>query len=291
MIRRTLGGQMRARHRADDAGMDAAGIAVQPTGEIVALDGLNMKLLLKLSAFAEPQTIDRASLFNLTRQSLFAALEQGADGASIVRFLEAQSGRPLPPVAAELFADAGGTAWSVGLAGYIVTAPSPEALDNLTARPPRGWTVSRIAPAVGAIELQGSAADILAGLKKLGIRAVPESSLDRDYPPRLLWKPIQSHSHLRELLLDLGGKTGSAEALPSRDDILRTLDQAMEEGSTVSIEYRPSSKTAAMRTVLEVCTFDERKVVGFDEADRDYEIAIDRIVSVRISGRQEEVPL
>jgi len=291
MIRPALAGQMRARPQPDGAGADGAAITVQPTGEIVALDGLNVKLLLKLSAFAEPQTIDRASLFNLTRQSLFAALEQGADATGIVRFLEAQSGRPLPPAAAQLFADAGGTAWSVGLAGYIVTAPSPEALDNLAARPPHGWTVSRIAPAVAAIELRGSAADILAGLKKLGIRAVPESSLDRDYPPRLLWKPIQSPSHLRELLRDLGAKHGSAEALPSRDDILRTLDQAMEEGSTVSIEYRPSSKTTAKRTVLEVCDFDERKVVGFDEADRDHEIPIDRIVSVRISGRQEEVPL
>jgi hypothetical protein len=100
----------------------------------------------------------------------------------------------------QLFADVDGTPWRIGFAGYFITAPSTEALDGLITKHPSGWVVSRIAPTIASIELAGSAADIVACLKKAGHRIASDNSLDRDCPPRLLWKRIRVHSQLKELV-------------------------------------------------------------------------------------------
>ena len=287
MIRRAVSGEMRAAPRAPAGAEAAPPIAIQPTGEIVVLDGLNTRLLLKLSAFAEPRTVDRASLFNLTRQSVLAALDHGIDPAGIVHFLEAQSGRDLPAAVRQLFGDLGAGEWRVGFAGYFVTAPSAEHLDSLIARPPSGWKLSRIAPTTAAIELQGSAAEILAGLKKAGHRAAADSSLSLEYPPRLVWKRVQTHSQLKELLLDPPKEQQASKARPSRTDILRTLDRALEYRSTVSIDYTARDKTSVQRAVLSLCDFNERKVCGYDPQNDHLEIPLGSVVDIRVSAEQE----
>jgi hypothetical protein len=287
-IRRCLGGKMRAApvHASAEA---VPSIAVQPTGEIVALDGSDVKLLLKLSAFTDPLAIDRASLFILTTQSLGAALDEGIDPTAIVKFLEEQGGRPLPAAVSQLFSDVGSATWRVGFAGYFVTAPSGEALDDLMAKHPPGWTLSRIAPDIASIELQGNAVDILRSLQRAGRRTTADTSLKREYPKQFSWKPVQSDNRFKELFTGLEKKREARQTALGHDEILQILDLAVEGRSTVSIDYKGRGKSNVQHAVLSLCDFTESRLCGYDPVSNHVVIPFGSILHIQLSKELDEV--
>lgn len=74
-----------------------ASLIVQPNFEIVVLDaGASLSLLARLDEFATAKSVDRAAIYQLTRESAVAALQRGVRLADIEQLLERESGAPLP---------------------------------------------------------------------------------------------------------------------------------------------------------------------------------------------------
>lgn len=87
------------------AARDRSEPALPSLGDAPLAVGANLQVLLYrptpyrvwvLSSFAELQTLDRVSTWNLTAEALIRSLAGGVDLEHVVRFLERQSGSPLP---------------------------------------------------------------------------------------------------------------------------------------------------------------------------------------------------
>lgn len=70
-------------------------LVVQPNFEILLLTPTPRRVW-ALSAFADPVHLDRVSIYRLSEQSVHRALAGGANVRNVTRFLEHQSGEPLP---------------------------------------------------------------------------------------------------------------------------------------------------------------------------------------------------
>jgi hypothetical protein len=79
----------------EEAARDAPPLAVQPNFEILLLTPTPRRVW-ALSAFADLVHLDRVSIHRLSEESVLRALTVGASVGNVVRFLEQQSGDPLP---------------------------------------------------------------------------------------------------------------------------------------------------------------------------------------------------
>lgn len=284
-----LKGELRPKDISTSA-LAAAGsprLVVQPSGEIVALDGLSPELLLQLSAFAEPENVDRASVFMVTRQSFLQALDHGIAPRDIVALLERESRRTLPETVFEMFASSGGVGnWNVGFAGFYVEAPSPEELEALIQRPPFGWKLRRIAPAVAAVETPETAAKLVSDLKKAGRRVTADRSLAADYPPRLVWKPFDTPQHLKDLFYNPPPAEPAVRRSVPREEMYRRLMNALNEDIPIEVAYSRPGRSGVERLTLELYDLDHNSLFGYDARDRDLEIPLEQVQEVRVIGQE-----
>ena len=72
-------------------------VLVQPNFTILAMEPISDRVLMDLDQFADLQGGDRATTYQLTRQSVYRGHQAGWDVQRIVSFLEAHQGAPLPP--------------------------------------------------------------------------------------------------------------------------------------------------------------------------------------------------
>lgn len=72
-------------------------VLVQPNFTILAMEPISDRVLIDLDQFADLQGGDRATTYQLTRQSVYRGHRAGWDVQRIVSFLEAHQGAPLPP--------------------------------------------------------------------------------------------------------------------------------------------------------------------------------------------------
>ncbi|MBI2941480.1 MAG: helicase-associated domain-containing protein [Chloroflexi bacterium] len=72
-------------------------LVVQPSFELIVMDASrNLDLVARLDQFAERQSLDRAAIYRLTRQSVVAGLQRGLEGEQIIRELETNARASLP---------------------------------------------------------------------------------------------------------------------------------------------------------------------------------------------------
>ncbi len=72
-------------------------VLVQPNFTILAMEPISDRVLMDLDQFAELKGSDRATTYQLTRQSVYRGQRAGWDVRRIVSFLEAHQAAPLPP--------------------------------------------------------------------------------------------------------------------------------------------------------------------------------------------------
>ncbi|MGQ9903930.1 MAG: helicase-associated domain-containing protein [Anaerolineae bacterium] len=72
-------------------------VLVQPNFTILAMEPISDRVLMDLDQFADLQGGDRATTYQLTRQSVYRGHRAGWDVQRIVSFLEAHQGAPVPP--------------------------------------------------------------------------------------------------------------------------------------------------------------------------------------------------
>lgn len=72
-------------------------VLAQPNFTILAMEPISDQVLMALDQFADLQGGDRATSYQLTRQSVYRGQRAGWDVERIVSFLEAHQGAPLPP--------------------------------------------------------------------------------------------------------------------------------------------------------------------------------------------------
>ncbi len=72
-------------------------VLVQPNFTILAMQPISDRVLMDLDQFADLQGGDRATTYQLTRQSVYRGQRAGWDAQRIASFLEAHQGAPLPP--------------------------------------------------------------------------------------------------------------------------------------------------------------------------------------------------
>jgi len=72
-------------------------VLVQPDFTILAMEPISDRVLMDLDQFADVQGGDRATAYQLTRESVYRGHQAGWDVRRIVSFLEAHQGAPLPP--------------------------------------------------------------------------------------------------------------------------------------------------------------------------------------------------
>lgn len=108
-------------------------LVVQPSFELIVLDASkDLDLVATIEEFAERQTLDRAAVYRLTRDSVVSGLERGLSGAEIVHTLETASGAPLPQNVAFTLAE-----WvhqyerfHMRRGAIVIEADSPDQLDR-----------------------------------------------------------------------------------------------------------------------------------------------------------------
>ena len=72
-------------------------LVVQPNFELIVLDATsNLGLLARLDHFSDRQSLDRAAVYRLTRESLVRGLAHGLTGSEVIAVLEEASRAPLP---------------------------------------------------------------------------------------------------------------------------------------------------------------------------------------------------
>ncbi|HWQ14751.1 MAG TPA: helicase-associated domain-containing protein [Roseiflexaceae bacterium] len=107
-------------------------LVVQPNFEVLAPAFASPYARFQLGRIAEARTGHAATVYRLTRRSIQTALERGIAHDEIVRFLETQSGRPLPQnVAASLGEWAGRHGQLVLRRGYVLQAADPALLEQV----------------------------------------------------------------------------------------------------------------------------------------------------------------
>ncbi|MFN3483957.1 MAG: helicase-associated domain-containing protein, partial [Planctomycetota bacterium] len=109
-------------------------VTVQPTGEVIVPPGaLTAEELARLARAAEPDGVDPALVFTLTRASVFEAAREGEDLARLREILEARSGRPLPQTVAFHLEEAASRAGEVRIVpcSALVEVREPSMLEGL----------------------------------------------------------------------------------------------------------------------------------------------------------------
>lgn len=79
----------------EESDREAPPFAVQPNFEILLLTP-SPRRVWTLSAFADLVHLDRVSIYRLSEQSILRSLDAGVSVRNVIRFLERQSGNPLP---------------------------------------------------------------------------------------------------------------------------------------------------------------------------------------------------
>ncbi|MCX7718039.1 MAG: helicase-associated domain-containing protein [Candidatus Sumerlaeaceae bacterium] len=80
-------------------------IVVQPNHEILAPPDLDLSLLHRLSRFCEIRSVDVMSTFEITRESVQAALDAGEDADRLLEFLTDLSRAPVPETVVQMLRD------------------------------------------------------------------------------------------------------------------------------------------------------------------------------------------
>jgi len=144
-------------------------LVVQPNFDVLVPAHASLYARFQLGRFAEQRGNDTADVYRLTRRSLLAAAERGVDVDEIAKFLEEQTGRPVPQNVSATFYEWAGRYGQLTLRrGFVLQAEDAALLEQARrdqrVRMPQAEQLSERAWLVR----EGDAAELAERLRKAG---------------------------------------------------------------------------------------------------------------------------
>lgn len=123
-------------------------IYVESNFEVMVPSGIHPAVLWDIDFVADLVRADQMMIFKLSRSSVYRAVQHGIDPASVVHFLQAHSGSPLPQNVAYSIAHWAGAYGRVELIdALIIKCDSPELADELSVSRKLGpYLIERLGP-------------------------------------------------------------------------------------------------------------------------------------------------